>query len=388
MKLIFVSTGQYPNGGAATNRHLAYTKGLKELGHSVEFFLLNKQQWKEKERIENGIKFTCLFAESSNKLKKLRKVQSHFKTIKAAKKKLIAEQKENPINALVLLDTSISILIPLIKQGKKLGLKIFHERTEYPFVVSGKTILGKADLYIYLRYVLNKFNGIYVINNALKKYFTKKTKGKVPVTIVNMLVDPDRFNCNGKSSGDDKIISYCGTLDGDKDGVPILIESFSLIAGDFPSVKLQLIGSLNNKTTYHNIQSQIERLNIKNKVIITGEVKRNEISGLLCNSYILALARPANKQAEGGFPTKLGEYLATGNMVVITNVGEIGLFLKDKQNAYISEPNDPEKFSEKLREALLNNNPEGIGNEGRKLVYNEFNYLTQSRIIEKMFDTN
>ena len=28
MKLIFVSSGQYPNGGAATNRHLAYAKGL------------------------------------------------------------------------------------------------------------------------------------------------------------------------------------------------------------------------------------------------------------------------------------------------------------------------------------------------------------------------
>ena len=39
MKLIFVSTGQYPNGGAATNRHLAYAKGLKELGHEIEFFI-------------------------------------------------------------------------------------------------------------------------------------------------------------------------------------------------------------------------------------------------------------------------------------------------------------------------------------------------------------
>lgn len=388
MRIIFISTGQYPNGGAATNRHLAYTKGLKELGHQIEFFLLNNQQWKKKEVIEDGIKFSCLYSESSGKLKKLSKLQSHFRTISAAKKKLIYEEKQNPINALILLDTSISILIPLIRQGKKLGLKIFHERTEYPFIVSGKTILGKTDLYIYLKYVINKFDGIYVINNALKNYFIKKTNGKVPVTIVNMLVDPERFNCDGKSSNNEKIISYCGTLDGDKDGVDVLIESFSLITNEFPSVKLQLIGSLDNKITYHKIQSQIERLNIKNKVITTGAVKRNEISRLLCNSYILALARPSNKQAEGGFPTKLGEYLATGNMVVVTNVGEIGLFLKDKQNAYISEPNNAEKFSEKLREALLNKNPEQIGNEGRKLVYNEFNYLSQSRVIEKMFNTN
>jgi glycosyltransferase involved in cell wall biosynthesis len=75
-------------------------------------------------------------------------------------------------------------------------------------------------------------------------------------------------------------------------------------------------------------------------------------------------------------------------LVVVTNVGEIELFFKDKQNAYISEPNSAEKFSQKLREALLNNNPQQIGNEGKKLVYNEFNYLIQAKVIEEMFNTN
>ena len=62
----------------------------------------------------------------------------------------------------------------------------------------------------------------------------------------------------------------------------------------------------------------------------------------------MALARPTNKQAEGGFPTKLGEYLATGNTVVVTNVGEIGEFLHDKVNAFVSDPDSPEKNFVKL----------------------------------------
>ena len=98
------------------------------------------------------------------------------------------------------------------------------------------------------------------------------------------------------------------------------------------------------------------------------------------------LARPNNKQAEGGFPTKLGEYLATGNTVVVTNVGEIGLFLEDKKNAFISEPDSAEKFSQKnYAKPLLNNNALQVGIEGKKLVYNEFNYLTQANVLEKMF---
>jgi len=284
-----------------------------------------------------------------------------------------------------LLDISISILIPLLNHGKKLRLKIFHERTEYPFVVSGKTIPGKIDLYIYLRFVLKRFDGIYVINNTLKSYFSKKTNGKVPISIINMVVDPTRFECNRISGNTKTIITYCGTLDGDKDGVPVLIESFAIIANEFPLLKLQLIGSLNNKLTRQNIESLIQKLGIESRVIITGPVKRDEIPDLLCKSDILALARPSNKQAEGGFPTKLGEYLATGNPVVVTNVGEIGLFLKDRKNAFMSEPNSAEKFSEKLREALVNDNTAQIGIEGKKLVYNEFNYLTQAKVLEKMF---
>jgi glycosyltransferase involved in cell wall biosynthesis len=385
MKLIFVSAGQYPDGGAATNRHLAYAKGLKELGHEIEFILLNEQQWKEKDRNEQGIKLTCVYVQTFIKSPKIKRIKSLFKSIRKAKEKIVAEHTKSKITALILLDTSVLILIPLLKHGKKLQLKIFHERTEYPFVVAGKTILRKIDLYIYLKFVLKRFDGIFVINRVLKAYFVKKTKGKIPVQIINMIVDPSRFEFNRRSGGTETIITYCGTLDGDKDGVPILIESFAMIANEFPLLKLQLVGSINNKITRENIESLLKKFHIENRVIITGSAGRDEIPLLLCNSDILALARPAGKQAEGGFPTKLGEYLATGNTVVVTNVGEIGLFLKDNENAFVAEPGSVEKFSKKLREALLNNNTGQISKEGKKLVYNEFNYLTQAKLLEKMF---
>ena len=384
MKLIFVSSGQYPNGGAATNRHLAYAKGLKELGHAVEFILISKQQWSEREPDVDGIKFTCVYSPSLNKPTKINKLRSLFKSIGNAKAKIIAVHKSEPGMALILLDITTPILIPLLQLAKRRRIKTYHERTEYPFVVSGKTLTGKIDLYLYLKFLVKKFDGIYVINNALKDYFSGITQGKIPVVVVNMIVDPARFACN-RVAGEKKIITFCGSLDGDKDGVPILIESFAMIANEFPSIQLQLIGSLSREATRNRIEALIQKLNIKGRVIVTGSVKRDAVPALLCNSDILALARPANKQAEGGFPTKLGEYLATGNVVVVTNVGEIGLFLKDNINAFIAEPDSAEKFAQKLREALLSRDTERIGDEGKKLVYNEFNYLTQARVLEKLF---
>jgi len=387
MKLVFISSGQYPNGGAATNRHLAYSKGLIELGHDVEFILLNKQQWQENVFCFSGIKFTCVKVIASDKSSKITKIRFHFRTLRRAKNLLNEINKIKKVSALILLDTSISVLIPLINFSKKIGVSVFHERTEYPFVVGGRSALGKIDLTIYLRYIVKRFNGIYVINNALKKYFSLLTDAEIGV--VNMIVDPSRFEgIPDKPFNEKKCITYCGTLDDKKDGVHILIRSFALIANDFPSIMLQLIASLDDGLAKRRADLLIKKLKIENRVVFTGFIERDDVPKFHKKADILVLARPNNKQAEGGFPTKLGEYLASGVPVVVTNVGEISLFLKDGVNAFVSEPDSIEKFSEKLREVLLNQNIEQVGHEGRKLTYNEFNYLSQARKIEKLISNN
>lgn len=383
MKLVFVSSARYPNGGAASNRHLAYSKGLKELGHEVEFILLKNQEWDEPEIKYNGIKFTSLSREDLKNASKFKKLKYHFFTLSKAKKILGNINQKETISALILLDTDISILIPLIKHGKKIGLKIFHERTEYPFVVAGKSIREKINLKLYLKFIVNQFDGIYVINNALKKYFSALTQSSV--SIVNMMVDPSRFEQDSVKSDKNTVISYCGNLDDEKDGVSILIRAFAVIASIFPKTILQIIGPLNNKTTKQKMESLVIELKIEKRVLFTGYILNEEIPQLLMNSDILALARPNNKQAEGGFPTKLGEYLATGNPVVITNVGEIGLFLKDGVNAFISKPDNVEDFSKKLEEAVSSKKRIQIGLAGKELVYNEFNYLEQAKKLEKLF---
>ena len=104
------------------------------------------------------------------------------------------------------------------------------------------------------------------------------------------------------------------------------------------------------------------------------------IPQLLFNASILALARPDNLQAKNGFPTKLGEYLATGNPVVVTKVGEIPNFIKHMINGLLAEPDNPVDFAEKL--CWIVENPimaQNIGAKGKELISNAFNSLAQSK---------
>lgn len=99
---------------------------------------------------------------------------------------------------------------------------------------------------------------------------------------------------------------------------------------------------------------------------------------------MLALARPTSIIADAGFPSKLTEYLSTGKPVLVTQVGDIPIYLKDNENAFLSEPDSAEAFADKLR-YILNNYEYAlkVGIEGKRLTETIFNYNFQAvRMLE------
>ena len=384
MNVVFISTAQYPNGGAAANRHMAYAKGLLEAGHDVSFVLLSEQKQPYQEYSNDGIKYYCAFPKPpKNNKGKLGILITQVRYISAAKREILKIHKNSKIGALVLLNTYILELIPLIWMAKINSIKVLHERTEYPFVSVRKKMIDRIELYIYTSYVLRKFNGIYVISNSLKIYFDKILDNKIPTKVINMVVDPNRFKTIETETKDIyRYITYCGTINDEKDGVDILVKAFgsalrsNKLASD---VKLILIGNYIDEIFKVRLNKIIDDEKCRNNILFTGDVETNKIPGLLNNASALVLARPKSLQAEGGFPTKLGEYLATGKPVIITNVGEINLFLRDGYNAFIAEPGDVNSFAEKIIEVFSDYTKAlVIGQQGKALVEKEFNYYHQA----------
>ena len=152
-------------------------------------------------------------------------------------------------------------------------------------------------------------------------------------------------------------------------------------------VKLYIIGNGAGSDDLEKLKAQVSRLNLEGKVVFTGKVHRDDIPQYLCNASALALARPSGLQSHGGFPTKLGEYLSTGNPVAVTNVGEISSYLADGVNAFIAEPDSVEAFAEKLDFILSNAAIAAkVGLTGREVVLSTFTYKVQSKRIVDFID--
>lgn len=389
MNLFFISSEQYPNGGAATNRHMAYTKGLAEAGHNITFILLAKQQIVFQNKDVNYISVYP----KTNRTVTNKFVRLYFYLISIIRgRKLISNiYSREKIDAIIFLDTLVWVLFPFILTARKHRIKTLHERTEYPFVVTGRSFISRLGLLLYTKYVLRKFDGLYVISKSLKKYFNELLTNKVPIEVINMIVDPSRFENVITDLNNNKYIAYCGTLQGDKDGVDILIKAFgkALSTGKINNnLKLYLIGDNSDIQLQKRLRDIAEENHCQKNIIFTGKVDRDKVPSLLTNASALVLSRPNNKQAEGGFPTKLGEYLATGNPVIITKVGAISEFLMDGENAFIAIPNSVDSFSDKIHEVFSNYAKAcQIGERGKKLVYCSFNYYHEALRLAKFIET-
>ena len=147
----------------------------------------------------------------------------------------------------------------------------------------------------------------------------------------------------------------------------------------FPDYILEIYGS-GTSETIEKLKELAKENDVADSVIFTGPIPYTEMPNKLVNATILALSRPNNLQNQNGFPTKLGEYLMTGNPVVTTSVGEIPCFIKDGYNGYLAKPDSVESFAEKLKEVACNlEKAKLVGEKGREIAFKEFSYLTQTQ---------
>lgn len=296
----------HPNN-AVSNRLLGYIKAIDEMKIAVDvtvvFFLPDENCSKIKDKFHH-VKIEYLWDKhkSTNLF-----VKAFFFYIN--KWKFSRRLKEGDIiytyqcNCLTNIGTSHS------------KVKCFAERTEHPKVSSGYNSRLVALSPKRYNKTLMGLDGLFVISTPLKDYFISEGISESKIHIINMTVDPKRFISLKKQQVDIKYIAYCGTASNNKDGVDELIKAFAIIAHQYDDIKLMIIGKTPSKVDESGNLSLIKQLGIKDKVIFTGIVESERIPQLLKNAEVLALARPDSLQAQCGFPTKLGEYLLTGNPV-------------------------------------------------------------------------
>jgi len=396
MQIIIISLFSYPSGMSGTNRIASLAKGLAELGHQVKIFCLMPSEKRgrminhEIVGVSDGVEFeytagTLIWPDS-----KLGKMIAMFRGYVRAIPLVRKFHRQHGIDCIIALSGSIAVNALFYVYSRIYRLKYLVTLDEYPALVYVSSRKKKLLRYLQLKYYYKMFDGMIIMTRSLISYYRKFARPNVSILHVPMTVDCERFANVEKSDAACRAapyIAYCGMFDSstNKDGIDILIKAFAKIAEKHAAVKLYLIGGATDREAgaISSMKQLVAGLNLNERVVFTGKVHRDQMPQYLSDATMLALARPQSLRAEGGFPTKLGEYLMTGNPVVVTAVGEIPDYLQDGVNAFIAVPGDIDSFAEKMDKVLTNTGlAKEVGLRGKALAMDQFNNKIQAERLD------
>ena len=261
-------------------------------------------------------------------------------------------------------------------RAKLRGQKVIREINEWPFSVTWNE--SKLKQWFEIHVLPKFFDGFICMTDLLVDFCREHGRKNVPIFKWPMSVDVEENNSrvehkdhkdNGRVDRENRekgYIAYAGGMSEVKDGVETLKRACE-------GYELKMLSGL----------------------------ERMELMRELSGAAALLVVRPDTLQNRAGFPTKLGEFLALGRPVIVTNVGEIGRFLKDGVNAFvidIGENNSrvehkdhkeymEKKIREKLREVFADRErAERIGAAGREVAIKCFDYKVYAEDLRRWLE--
>jgi glycosyltransferase involved in cell wall biosynthesis len=140
-----------------------------------------------------------------------------------------------------------------------------------------------------------------------------------------------------------------------KDGLHDLFEAISLLNSTDLNISLLVIGDATfGKSLIPSLKEECTRLSISDKIFFTGLVELSMVKQYLSECKILAITRPSTLQTKAGFPTKLGEYFATGKPVLATKFGDMDEYFTDGTDIVLAECGDPESIAQRIKWMIEN----------------------------------
>lgn len=383
-KIAVLNIYQFPNGMAPTTRILAYTKGLRENGVDCDIV-----SFRPKDETTQPLTDECIGGNyyhfcyaPQGKIANLNRIfhslycrfYNLYCAIKAIKL-LVKNHRTVPYSCCIVSVDALRQLFFFVPLLRLWGIMPVTIADEYPRPIRDKmkSSVPKLKLFLY-KIVYRGVSGRILMTKYLQQFYDTQVSPK-PTCIISTIVNTDRFRSVIKNESGSEYLCYMGNMSLAKDNVDNIIRAFSLISPRYPGLSLFLYGTPNNEDSTI-LRNLISDLGLQDKVIIKGRVRNDIVPQVLVNAKVLVTSQPNTKRAEGGFPTKMGEYMMTGVPSLLTDVGEIAQYVQDGDTCYIAPPENPEAYARKL-DYILSNYSESLKVAERAKQYIIDNYASE-----------
>lgn len=372
----------FPEGMAATTRIVSYGKGLQRNGVKTDVFSF---QWLDdksdvlSEGEVSGVHYKISHRWHTGK-GKLYKMLVDFPAVYfKAVRDIMRSHRDFPIEYVFVSFDSLPRLFFFVPLLKILGFKLVYISDEFPEPIRRL----KSDIprwqYLCYRFISLFFCKRVLMTRALEMFYNKT--GVLPTHIMCSILDESRFEEIQRFPVEREYLCYMGNMQLAKDNVDNIVRAFSRIADEFPNLDLRLYGTPSEDDA-RIINLTIEETCMTGRAKIMGRVNYENVPVVLANARVLVTSQPATRRAEGGFPTKMAEYMMCKVPMIVTDVGEISQYVQDGKTTYMVPPCNPAAYAEKLRWILLNKDEAAVVADGAyKFAVENFSSV---RVAEKL----
>ncbi|MBJ6801395.1 glycosyltransferase family 4 protein [Geomonas propionica] len=245
-----------------------------------------------------------------------------------------------------------------ILAAKRLGyLVIFDIVEDNTFIEDKLSLPGKIRWLageVLDRFFLGLADGVVVISNYLRGLYGKKLAASVPLCLIPISARCAVENRPGREPGPMRIV-YAGSF-AKKDGIDQLLDAFETVQQKKGNCTLMLCG------TGASVKLYQPRIAANPAIQYIGYLDDSAFYRFLLGADVLCVTRTGSTYANAGFPFKLGEYLATGNPVIVSDVGDVRRYLSHMEDAIIVEPGNVSAIAGALEYCL--DHPETVAKIG------------------------
>ena len=375
LNIVYIGSPAFPIGAATTKRRRYMVDYMNSQHISCKVLVTGFSKKNDKNPLQ-GSYDNCEYFNISN-MATLTKISKYYSTGKAKLKEWYNSAKSN----ILIFTTSMnSIDYKFYKYAVKLGYKVVFDIVETAFWKYEKLSLKTKMRYFLDEYYSKKAyrkSAAFVISERLREEF-KTVYPNMPMRLLPNAT-PISVTEGRKKLNDTLQVLYAGTYAA-KEGVTYLIDGVKQAIDNGCKCKLLLLGKA--PQTLRDKYSNEKCIDFK------GFVSDEELYQLQVESDVLAMVRTNSIFANYGFPFKLSEYLATGNIALSTKVSDVEKYLTNKKDAYLIEPENSKAICETI--IHIASNPEEacrVAQNGLKTANEEFSIEVVGKIFEDFLRT-
>ena len=360
------------------------------IGHEVIIVTLNINKNQEKILKKTHIKVFTSFKKKNKKINPLIKQLKLMKLINlvASKEKINLLQIFDPISTdLVSLYSLVRFRKPIVIRLGTIFEKFYARKLKNILRISNRNITTKIEklfekiLKIYCIFVLNRSKSVIsnssFINNHYKPYINENK-----MHIIHNGVSITKSTQNDKFLNFSDYALYVGRIEPRK-SINIIIKAYFQLSLKNRPKKLLLIGDYNFDSNYTKIlKDLINKLGLNRDIEFKGFIPQENLYNYYKNArYTIFSTNDKQFPMTEGLPNIVIEAMASGSIIVASNVGGVSEVIRNGENGFLYNPYSISELIQIL--SKLDEAPENylniIKNNAKIFIQNNLNFKIISR---------